>query len=173
MNRPEVRVDLEINAPPEAVWVLVSDIALMPRFSTELQSAQWAEGFDGPRLGAQFLGANRHPAVGEWTTRSEVIAFDPGRRFGWAVGDPENPSATWIFDLTAVAAGTRLGYTARLGTGPSGVTMLIAREPGRAEQIVAGRMAQWRAGMQATLAGIRELAEAGSFRAPGASVPER
>jgi hypothetical protein len=37
--------------------------------------------------------------------------------------------------------------------------MLIEREPDRAEEIVARRLAQWEAGMHATVAGIRELAE--------------
>ena len=37
--------------------------------------------------------------------------------------------------------------------------MLIDREPDRAEQIIAGRLQQWRAGMSAVVAGIRALAE--------------
>lgn len=50
-------------------------------------------------------------------------------------------------------------YRARLGPGRSGVTMLIERDPGRAEEINADRLAQWRAGMQAVIAGITGLAE--------------
>lgn len=161
MSQPEASVSVDIAAPPQRVWDVVTDIGLMPRFSTELLSVEWADGFSGPALGAQFLGRNRHPAVGEWTTRSEIVVFDPPRAFAWAVGDPENASATWAFDLTPAAEGTRLGYRARIGPGPSGVSMLIEREPHRAQAIVDNRLAQFRDSMRATLEGIRERAEKG------------
>jgi uncharacterized protein YndB with AHSA1/START domain len=154
----ETSVSIDIPASPERVWELVTDITLMPRFSTELQSTAWADGFGAAALGAQFLGTNRHPAIGEWTTRSQVVDFEPLRLFGWAVGNPENPAAVWHFALTPIPEGTRLSYTARIGPGRSGVTMLIDREPERAEEIIARRLAQFRAGMQATLAGISDLA---------------
>lgn len=155
----EVVVETEIAATPERVWNLVTDITLLPRFSTELQSAEWAEGFGGPGPAAQFLGTNRHPAIGEWTTRSYVVDFEVPHSFGWAVGDAENPAATWRFDIEPMPSGSRLRYSARLGDGPSGVTMLIGRDPGDAEDIIARRLAQWRVGMEATLAGIKKLAE--------------
>ena len=156
---PEAAVRVDITASPERVWELVTDISLMPRFSTELLSTAWGEGFAGPELGAQFLGTNRHPAIGEWTTLSEIIEFDAPRSFGWAVGDPGNPAAVWRFGLSPTAEGTRLRYAARIGPGPSGVTMLVDREPARAGEIVRRRLAQFEAGMRATVAGIREIAE--------------
>jgi len=156
---PEAFVSVDISAPPERVWELITDISLMPRFSTELLSTAWAEGFGGPALGAQFLGTNRHPVIGEWTTRSEIVEFDPPRRFAWAVGDPGNPAAVWRFSVSPTAEGTQLRYAARIGPGTSGVTMLIDREPARAGEIVRRRLAQFEAGMRATVAGIRELSE--------------
>ncbi|MFM9035212.1 MAG: SRPBCC family protein [Mycobacterium sp.] len=159
MGGHEAAVFVDIAAPARRVWELITDIALMPAVSEELLAVQWAEGFDGPRLGAQFLGHNRHPAVGEWTTRSQIVAFDPPRVFGWAVGDPENPSATWTFELNPTGHGTRLDYIARIGPGPSGVTALIARSPDQAERIVAARLGQFRSAMIRTLAAVRERAE--------------
>lgn len=162
MNAHQVVVSTEISAPPGLVWELVTDIGLMPRFSSELQNVEWAEGFHTAALGAQFIGTNRHPRVGEWRTLSQIVEFEPERSFGWAVGSPENAAAFWRFDLEPLPAATRLSYVARLGPGSSGVTMLIAREPDRADDIIAGRLEEWRAGMAATLAGIRQLAEARS-----------
>jgi uncharacterized protein YndB with AHSA1/START domain len=159
VSLPEAAVGLDIAAPPQRVWQFVTDVTLMPVWSTELLTVQWAEGFDGPALGAKFAGRNRHPAVGEWTTISQIVVFDPPRRFGWAVGNPENPAATWTFDLQPTAGGTRLDYLARIGPGRSGVTMLIDREPHRAAEIVGNRLDNFRAGMRATLEGIRESAE--------------
>ena len=53
-----VEVYADIAAPVAQVWDLVSDISLMPAFSTELQSVVWVDGFDEPGLGAHFLGSN-------------------------------------------------------------------------------------------------------------------
>lgn len=152
---------MEINAPPERVWAVVTDITVMPRFSTELLAVEWEQGCTEPRLGATFVGTNHHSAIGQWRTTSEIIAFDPPMVFGWAVGRPEMPAATWRFDLTPTAAGTMTSYTAQIGPGPSGVTMMIQRNPDRAEQIVQDRLAQLRKAMAATLTGIRQIAEGG------------
>lgn len=158
-----VEVYADIAAPVGQVWDLVSDISLMPAFSTELQSVEWADGFDEPGLGAQFLGTNRHDAIGIWTTRSHITEFDPPRAFEWAVGNPDGPAAVWRFDLASATDGTRLRYSARLGPGKSGVTMMIERQPDQAEAIVARRMRQWSAGMEAVLAGVKALAESRSL----------
>lgn len=151
----------EITAPPRRVWELVTDITLMPQFSPELQRVEWTGGADGPFLGARFTGVNQNPAIGEWTTMSTVIEFEPPRLFAWAVGDPQNPAATWRFDIEPAPAGSVVRYTAQIGPGPSGVTMLIEREPGRAAEIVARRLADLSAAMSATLAGIGAIAEGG------------
>ena len=148
-----------VNAPVETVWALITDITLMPRFSGELQRVQWADGFDGPRIGARFIGVNRHPNVGEWTTTSTVVECDRPRIFSWAVGDLRNPAATWQFELTHSGDACAVRYTARIGPGPSGVTMLIERQPDRAAQIISDRLAALSAAMDATLTGIAGLAE--------------
>lgn len=157
MRLPEISVSLDIPAPPERVWDVVTDISVMPRFSEELQSIEWAEGFSQADMGAQFLGTNRNEDIGEWTVRCHIIEFEPPRRFGWAVHDIDNPAATWRFELEPIPGGTRLSYTAQIGPGRSGVTWLISRDPDRAEEIVADRLEVFRVGMTATLEGIREL----------------
>ena len=63
------------------------------------------------------------------------------------------------FDLEPDGDGTRLRQWAQMGPGPSGVTMLIGRDPDAEEMIVAGRLRQWQRNMDATVAGIRALAE--------------
>ena len=155
-------VERVIDAPVDTVWALITDISLMPRFSGELQRVCWADGFASPSIGARFRGVNRHPRVGEWTTTSTVVEFDPPRAFGWVVGDVQNPSATWQFELTPAADSCALHYRAQIGPGPSGVTMLIEREPERSEEIIANRLAALSSAMAATLAGIADLAQVGT-----------
>ncbi|MCP9270904.1 SRPBCC family protein [Mycolicibacterium arenosum] len=160
MAEPSVSVSARIAAPAVQLWELVSNIELLPRFSDELQSVQWIDG-DSVRVGARFAGTNTHPLMGTWTTQSHIVECEPPRVLAWAVGNPEEPAATWRFELVADGAETDVRYTACIGPGRSGVSMLVAREPHRRDDIVANRLSQFERGMTATLAGIKELAEAG------------
>ncbi len=160
-EHPSVRVSVDVAAPPEQVWRLVSDIDLPARFSAEFQGAEW---IDEPGPGARFVGRNRHELIGSWETTSWVTVYEPHRSFGWAVERPDDPVATWRFDLEETAGGTRLTFTAGLGPGPSAITELIAQHPDKEEKIIGRRLAEWQANMEATLAGIKELAEAAPDR---------
>ena len=83
-DTPTVEVQAWIAAPQERVWELVSDIALMPRMSSELQSVEWLDGATGPAPGARFVGRSKHKALGEWATTSHIVEFEPPRVFAWA-----------------------------------------------------------------------------------------
>lgn len=170
MDGLTVSVSTDIAAPARRVWQLVTDIALMPQFSDELQSVEWIDG-GAPRLGARFTGTNSHPAFGTWTTQSCVVECEPPRAFGWAVGDPAAPAATWRFELSDTADGTLLRYTAEIGPGRSGLSVMIERQPQRRAEIVAHRMEIFRQGMTATLAGITALAESTAQSRPADGRP--
>jgi hypothetical protein len=156
---PTTETEVFIAAPPEQVWPLVTEIMTPTKFGTELQEASWVDADGSPRLGARFTGRNFHPARGEWETTSTIVDFDPGRRFGWAVGDPDDPSAVWRLELAPEEAGTRLRYWAQMGPGPSGMTVVIEKMPDKEEKIIGRRLEEWRANMAATINGIKELAE--------------
>jgi uncharacterized protein YndB with AHSA1/START domain len=156
---PTTEAEVLIEAPAERVWELVSDIELPARFSSELRGASWLDG-GAPAVGARFAGRNAHAATGEWETVCVVTVHEPERAFEWAVGDPEFPSATWRFDLTEEPGGVRLRQTARLGPAPSGLTPAIEAMPDKEERIVARRLEEHRVNMQATVEGVKALAEA-------------
>ncbi|MFI0714546.1 SRPBCC family protein [Streptomyces inhibens] len=80
-DKPTAEVRRHIAASPERVWELVSDIALMPTLSAELESVEWLDGATSPALGARFLGRSTHQALGEWQTTSYVVEYDPPRVF--------------------------------------------------------------------------------------------
>ena len=160
-NGPGVVVEVDIDAPPSRVWALVTDIDLPGRFSSEFRGAVWAEGCDGPALGARFVGTNHHPAVGEWQTTSTVVACEEERVFAWNVSDVDRPGAQWRFELDPLHGGrTRLRQSVTLGPGPSGLTPAITSMPEKEPRILARRQDEHRANIAATLAGIKELAEA-------------
>jgi alkanesulfonate monooxygenase SsuD/methylene tetrahydromethanopterin reductase-like flavin-dependent oxidoreductase (luciferase family) len=54
-DSPAVAVQTYVEAPPERVWALVSDIYLMPRLSAELREVEWLDGVDGPALSPKML----------------------------------------------------------------------------------------------------------------------
>lgn len=158
-DKPTVEVPIEIDAPPERVWAIVSDIERMPEGSPELQAVEWLDGRSGPELGARFAGHNRHQALGEWSTTSQIVEYDPPRVFAWAVGDPEWPAAIWRFSLEAQEGGTLLRHWVQVGPGRSGLSVAIERMPDKEQKIVFVRLREFEANMGATLAAIKRLAE--------------
>ena len=154
---PTAEVEVLVEAPPERVWALVTDIDLPARFSQELLGAEWLD--EGPALGARFVGRSRHEALGAWETTSWVNRYEPLRAFGWAVSDLDEPSATWWFELEEEEGGVRLRQCARMGPAPSGLSIAIAAMPDKEERIVARRLQEFERNMLATLEGMKQLAE--------------
>jgi uncharacterized protein YndB with AHSA1/START domain len=155
---PSTEVDILIDAPIERVWQLVTDIDLPGQFSTEFLGADWLDA--APRVGARFVGRNRHPALGDWETTSFVNRFEPLRVFGWAVTDPHNPSSSWWFELEQEPGGVRLRQGTRMGPAPSGLTIAITAMPHKEGRIIARRLQEYETNMRATVEGIKHLAEA-------------
>lgn len=159
---PSTESSLLIAAPPKIVWELVCDIQLPARFSTEFEGADWVDGAAGPALGAQFVGRNAHPAIGSWQTTATICEFDPERTLAWSIGDPADPSARWRYDLAPAGGRTMLTLWMQMGPARSGINIAIDAMPDKESRILHRRLAEHRANMAATLAGIRELAEAAS-----------
>jgi uncharacterized membrane protein len=159
-DKPVVEVRTWIDARPARVWEFVSDVELMPAMSSELQSVDWLDGANGPAAGARFTGRSKHEALGEWETTSHVIEFEPERVFGWAVGDPANPSALWRFRLEPKDGGTELSEWVQMGPARSGLSFAIDRMPDKEQKIVFVRMREFERNMTVTLEQIKTLAEA-------------
>ncbi|MGH9059354.1 MAG: SRPBCC family protein [Acidimicrobiales bacterium] len=151
---PSVEVETRINTSPRVVWEWVSDVTVPARFSEELQEVVRIDE-------THFVGRNRHAAVGAWETTCTVVANEPGVVFAWVVGEPDNPSAQWRFLMEPAHGGTRLRQWMRMGPAPSGLTPAILAMPDKEERIIARRLDEHRVNMQATVDGIKGLAEAG------------
>ena len=78
---------LHIDAPPERVWALVSDVTRVGEWSPETVGAEWLDGAHGPAVGARFKGRNKRR--GSWSTTCTVTAAEPGREFAFSVGKDE------------------------------------------------------------------------------------
>jgi hypothetical protein len=156
---PGTAADVLVDAAPDVVWPLVCDIGLPARFSDELVGAAWLDAADAPRVGARFVGRNHHSAIGDWETRCTVVELEPGRAFGYVVGDPAGPSAEWRYTLSPEGRGTRLELRMRMGPARSGINRAIDAMPDKETRILRRRLGELRANIEATLLGIKELAE--------------
>jgi len=157
-DRPTVEVETFMQAAPARVWELVTDLDGMGRWSPEYQGGTWLDGATEIAVGARFKGQNSRRDA-RWESVSTVVEAEPGHRFAWAVGDPENAGATWAFDLTTEGAGTRVRQRVELGPGPSGLTRRIDEIPDREEEVIAARMNELRRNMTSTLAAMKSVAE--------------
>lgn len=158
-DTPTVCVEIEINAPADAVWALVSDIHLMAELSPELQAVEWTTGSGDVAVGREFTGRNFHKALGEWETTSTVIECTRPESFAWAVGDKDNPSAVWRFSLRGNGSSTVLSQSAQLGPARSGLSLAIDAMPDKKERIIERRLAEFRSAMENNLARIKQLSE--------------
>jgi hypothetical protein len=157
-DTPTTEVSTWIDAPPLVVWSLVADIDLMPALSDELQAVEWVAPATGPAVGASFRGYNQQGG-GQWSTVSSIVDYEPGRVFGWAVGNVDHPGAIWRFTLRPERGGTCLTQWVQMGPGRSGISMAIDAHPHREFALVAGRMRNFARGMTRNLAAIKAMAE--------------
>ena len=159
IDSPTVAVETVIEADPEPIEAIVRDLEAMGSLGTEFQGGEWVTGRPG-ELGSTFVGRQRM-GDREWQSTSTVVVSEPGRAFGWAVGDPDDPAARWTFTLRPVADGTEVRYEVVIGPGESGLTAAIATRPEAEETIIDRRLRLFQDNMVKTLEGIRSRVEVG------------
>lgn len=141
-----------IDAPPDKVWGLISDITRMGEWSPECRGGTWLDDASGPEVGARFKGSNKVRLP--WTTTSTVTESVPGKVFAWTTGD----DTAWRYELTPVGSGTEVEESFEiLKVPPAPVRLLTRVATGvpwdqREDALVAG--------MEQTLANLKRAAEA-------------
>ncbi|HYF73118.1 MAG TPA: SRPBCC family protein [Nocardioides sp.] len=108
-------VSLHMDAPPEKVWALVSDVTRIGEFSPETFEARWTRGSTGPAVGAHFKGHVRRNGVGPtYWTPCQVTRCEPNRLFEFRVGTEEVAVNNWGYRLEPDGTGTRVTEYFRL-----------------------------------------------------------
>ncbi|MDQ1688710.1 MAG: hypothetical protein QOK42_1685 [Frankiaceae bacterium] len=99
-----VEVSLDIDAPAEDVYKLVSDLPRMGEWSPQTTRVVWRGGATGPVLGAKFRGDNKHGML-RWSTFGTITAAEPGREFSFEVGFGPLPVARWSYRFESLPGG--------------------------------------------------------------------
>jgi uncharacterized protein YndB with AHSA1/START domain len=100
----DVTAKLEISAPAEKVWEMISDLTRMGEWSPENEGGEWMRGATGPSPGARFRGVNRYGGK-TWKSVATVVDAEPGRRFSFKISAMGIPVSEWSYDFEPTESG--------------------------------------------------------------------
>jgi len=149
----ERQVSVRMDAPPEKVWALVSDVTRIGEFSPETFEARWTRGSTGPEVGAYFKGHVKRNGVGPtYWSPCKVTRCVENEVFEFSVGTDDVTMTHWGYRLEPDGAGTK-------------VTEYFRLEPAfylRAYWLVMGKLRGRtnEKGMRTTLERMKEVVEA-------------
>jgi len=141
---------IEINASPEIVYDLVSDLPRMGEWSLENTGGEWQDGGSG-KVGDRYIGHNK---AGErtWSVPVMVTIADRGQCFEFVTRPDEGPYVRWTYRLESSGSGTKV-------TEIWDVEQMPPAMQGLSQEQLDERSRNTEAGIAATLAGIKAAAE--------------
>ena len=149
-------VSIDIAAPPDRVYDLLSDITRMGEWSPECRSCAWTGGATGPAVGARFKARNKGGRGPSWFNKPTVTVAEPAQQFAFNRHGPGVGSYTWRYVLEPTAGGTRVTESFDVESPlPSAMNWLTEKWVGSSD-----RDADLHEGMEVTLARIKAAAEA-------------
>lgn len=143
---------VRISAPPEVCYDLVADVTQMGRLSPECTGGRWIGRSKEPVVGARFVGFNRRGRV-RWATVNRVVTADPGREFAF---ETAGSATRWRYRFepegdTTIVTESREATKER----PLSAQVFSKHLLGGSDE----HDDEMRAGMQATLERLKDLAE--------------
>jgi hypothetical protein len=145
---------IEIGAPADTVYWMVTDVTATGRRSPECRRSRWVTG-DRAVTGARFTGHNRQRLL-RWSTLCEVEAAD-GQQFVFkTIKGAAGRRTRWRYEIEPTACGTLVTETCEPISfkRSSALSVVINLLRGGGD-----RTAQVRQGMHTTLANLKREAE--------------
>jgi uncharacterized protein YndB with AHSA1/START domain len=105
-----VSVSVEINAPVEKVWAMITDLPRMGEWSPENQGGEWADGATGPAVGATFKGKNGNGKK-NWSTSVKVNALEAERKFSFGLLVFGKNWCDWVYEIEPTATGCSVTHS--------------------------------------------------------------
>jgi uncharacterized protein YndB with AHSA1/START domain len=149
MAAPLLQAQIDIDAPVDKVWEMITDPRRMPEWSPQCRMMKPL----GPlRQGTRTLNLNRRKRL-YWTTTSTITEVVPQRKFAFRVN---TNNTIWSYELEPTATGTRVVESrhAENGVKPASnflINMLFGGVPSFEDELVDG--------MNASLSRIKAAAE--------------
>lgn len=149
MAAPLLQAQIDINAPLEKVWALVSDLSKMPQWSPQCRVMKAL----GPlRQGTRTVNLNRRNRM-FWPTTCTVTEVIPQKKLAFRVNQN---NAVWSYELESTDAGTRVVESRHAENGVTAfsnmsVNAVLGGVPNFERELVEG--------MNATLSRIKAAAE--------------
>jgi uncharacterized protein YndB with AHSA1/START domain len=150
-DRMSASATIHIEAPPEAVYDLITDVTRMGEWSPETYECEWVDGATGPAVGARFKGRNRMGPA-KWSTTPKVTAAERGKVFEFNTGP-----TTWRYDFAGDGTGTTVTERYEI---TNGATRFFTKALGRTGKL--------QSGMEQTLQKLKAVAEKGEVKRPTA-----
>lgn len=148
------QASVHIDAPPELVYDLVSDVTRMGEWSPETYRCKWLDGASGPASGARFKGYNRRGRA-RWSNTLQVLVADHGREFAFRRDVLHCGVCDWRYRMEPQGPGTRLTESYEVIEPDWAITNwfngLVLGVEDRDEDLVEG--------LQTTLERVRQVAE--------------
>lgn len=109
LDHDEVRI--HVQAAPELLYDLVSDVSRTPEWSPEVISCRWLDGAAGAAPGARFSARNRRRWF-TWSNKPVVETAERGKEFAITRTEPGGGTIRWFYRFEAGSGGTmtELGY---------------------------------------------------------------
>jgi uncharacterized protein YndB with AHSA1/START domain len=157
MMEPAATGTVTINAPPDAVYSLVSDVTRMSDWAAECQRNVWLGDVTGPRVGARFRGFNRR-GWWRWSTTATVASAQPGHLFAFRVTVFGRPVSVWAYDIHPTADGCEVSESMWYLAGP--LLSLVLAPVATGVRGKGHRLAENRRNIARTLEGLKAATEA-------------
>ncbi len=160
---------IHIDASPDRVWRMVSDVTRMGEWSPITYRCVWLDGATSPTVGARFKGFNAMSPA-KWWTICEVTESTPGKvfefrtvdvSFPFSIGARNKEMTRWRYTFEPDGIGTKVTESYAVAHTPvvlAAPMRLAAIVPG-GKRMVAKRQGRTDAGLQETLERLKAAAE--------------
>ncbi|MGQ0432155.1 MAG: SRPBCC family protein [Microthrixaceae bacterium] len=145
---------IEVAAPPEHVYALVSDVTRMGEWSPACYRCEWLSASDGPQVGGRFRGHNKLNGA-RWSRECIVTTATPGREFAFTTMFRGEESTRWRYAFEPTATGTRVTERYEVAGVPTWIKLLRLIPGMPAKSLRDGQRS-----MQLTLQRVKAAAEA-------------
>lgn len=102
------QVSRVIDAAPQVIYDLISDVTRTPEYSPEVVKCTWIKGATGPAAGARFKAINHAGRVPDWPNKPIVTIAEPGRVFAFERTEVGGGTIEWRYVLEAQGTGTHV-----------------------------------------------------------------